>query len=119
MKKFSAIISALVLVLFLASCVSSTRVSFYSNVEGAEVYVDGELIGNTPVTVKMSNAIWEWPDITIKKDGYEEIKDVQLAKELKVPNAVLGVLVNEFALLWVWGPKKVQHYNLVRTGKDL
>ena len=41
-------VASLLLLVFLTSCVSSTRVSFNTDVEGAEVYVDGELIGTTP-----------------------------------------------------------------------
>ena len=42
-SKLIAFLMLLVFVLGVSGCVSSTRVTFYTDEEGAEVYVDGEL----------------------------------------------------------------------------
>ena len=60
-KVLTVIVSALLLFSFV-SCVTSTNVTFYSDVEETEVYVDGQLIGTTPTTTKLSNAIWNDPN---------------------------------------------------------
>ncbi len=104
-------VASLLLLVFLTSCVSSTRVSFNTDVEGAEVYVDGELIGTTPTQKKLSNAIWEDPDVLIKKDGYKDLR-TSVYQEMKPVNLVCGLLLWWPSLLYVYGPKKAQHYIL-------
>lgn len=64
----------------------STTVHFNATVdgepiEGAKVYVDGQLIGETPTTAKLSNAVWEDPDIKITADGYRQL-NTGLKKEI-------------------------------------
>ena len=45
LKKIGASVTAgILLVIFCASCVTQTRVNFLTDVDGAEVYVDGEKI---------------------------------------------------------------------------
>lgn len=110
-RNLTILISAL-LIFSALGCVSSTNVTFDStNTENAEVYVDGELIGSTPATAKLSNAIWEDPTITIKKDGYKTL-NTSLQKEVKTPNIVLGILLNWPAFLWCYGPKQNQNFIL-------
>ncbi len=116
MKKITLLTVLILASLSLTSCLS-TKVTFNSNVEGADVYVDGEHIGKTPVTEKIGNGIWNWPDITVKKAGYKSIKDVQLKKEVKVPTLVLGILF-EYPLLWVYGPCPQQYFVLEEETKQ-
>lgn len=101
----------LLLVSFLSGCVSSTRVSFATDEDGAEVYVDGELIGTTPVEAKLSNAIWDDPDVLIRKDGFKDLR-TGVDKEIKAVNLVCGILLWWPSLLYVSGPKERQHYIL-------
>ena len=109
-KVLTAII-ALVLILGLAGCVTSTNVTFYSDVEDVEVYVDGQLIGSTPATTKLSNAVWNDPTITLKKEGFKTLT-TGLQKEVKGVNIVLGLLVDWPAFLWCYGPKATQNFML-------
>jgi hypothetical protein len=71
----------------LSSCVTSTNVRFETNEPGAQVMIDGENIGTTPTQVKMSNAIWEDPDVLIKKEGFKDLR-LGLDKEVKGVNLV-------------------------------
>lgn len=109
------IIAIVCLVFFLglsfSSCVTSTNVRFESDVEGATVLVDGEDIGTTPVQHKLSNAIWEDPDVVLKKDGYKD-QTFSVKKEVKMVNLVCGLILWWPSLLWVYGPKKVQSFSL-------
>lgn len=104
-------VAVLLLLVSLAGCVSSTKVTFATDVDGAEVYVDGELVGTTPVQTKLSNAIWEDPDVLIRKDGYKDLHS-SVNKELKTVNLVCGILLWWPSLLYVSGPKKTQNYIL-------
>lgn len=110
--KIGAILLSILLVLTFASCVTSSNVTFYTDVDGAEVYVDGVLIGTTPATAKLSNAIWDDPTITIKKEGYKPL-NTGLQKEAKTVNIVLGVIVDWPAFLFCYGPKESQNFMLV------
>ena len=109
--KIIAVLLLAVMVMGVCGCVSSTNVTFNTETEGAEVYVDGELIGTTPATAKLSNAIWNDPDILIKQAGYKDLR-TGVKKEVKGANVALGLTVNWAALLWVYGPKKVQNFVL-------
>ena len=109
--KIIAVLLLAVMVMGVCGCVSSTNVTFNTETEGAEVYVDGELIGTTPTTAKLSNAIWDDPDILIKQAGYKDLR-TGVKKEVKGANVALGLTVNWAALLWVYGPKKVQNFVL-------
>lgn len=110
-NKFIAFMVAFSLMVLLASCVTSTAVNFDTDVQGAEVYVDGSLIGTTPTSTKMSNAIWEDPDVVLKKEGYKTTH-VPLAKEVKTVNLVAGLVIWWPSLLWVYGPKANQNFML-------
>lgn len=110
-KVISAFLILVILMSIISSCVTKTNVTFNTDVEGADVYVDGEYIGKTPITKKMSNAVWEDPDILIKKDGYQDMQ-LSVKKEVKTVNLVCGILLWWPSLLWVHGPKAQQHYLL-------
>lgn len=115
MKTKSKVITFSVLILLLlclVGCVSSTNVTFYADADNTEVYVDGQYIGTTPMTVKLSNAIWDDPIITLKKDGYKTTVG-SLNKEVKAVNVILGVCLDWPAFLWCYGPKSYQYYMLV------
>lgn len=103
-KTFTSFTAGLLLLAMFSSCVSSTRVNFNTD-------VDGEEIGTTPAQIKLSNAIWENPDVVIKKDGYKDLY-TDLNKEVKGVNLVCGLLLWTPSLLFVYGPKKSQHYML-------
>lgn len=110
-KRNLTILISTILIFSALGCVSSTNVTFYTDAQEAEVYVDGELIGSTPATAKLSNGIWNDPTITIKKDGYKTL-NTSLQKEVKTPNIVLGILLNWPAFLWCYGPKRNQNFIL-------
>ena len=84
---------------------------FETNEPGAQVMIDGENIGITPTQVKMSNAIWEDPDVLIKKEGFKDLR-LGLDKEVKGVNLVCGLILWWPSLLWVYGPEKNQYFEL-------
>ena len=111
MKKITKLSAILLFLVLVTSCVSSTRVVINSNVEGATVYIDGVEVGTTPVEVQLSNAIWEDPDIVLKKEGYHDLQ-THLYKETKSTNLICGLLLFWPSLLYVQGPKPIQNFIL-------
>ena len=94
----------LVIVSFLFSgCVSATNVTFYTDPEGADVYVDGKLVGESPTRKRMSNAVWANPRVRVEAEGYKP-RSTRVDKEVKAANLALGLLLWWPALLWVQGP---------------
>ena len=112
MKKAVSVFLVLAILLpMVSSCVTKTKVTFNTDVTGADVYVDGEYIGKTPATKKLSNAVWEDPEIVIKKEGYRDMR-TGVKKEVKAVNLIFGVILWWPSFLWVHGPKSQQHYVL-------
>lgn len=71
MKKLAIAAAA---VLMLSGCATVFKgndqaVNFQSEPAGAEVYIDGKLMGMTPVTLKLRKNAYD--SIMIKKDGYQ------------------------------------------------
>lgn len=110
MKRALAVVLAAVI--FLSGCITRTNVSFRTSEPGAEVYLDHELIGITPLKHRISNGIWEDPDVLIRKAGYRDIS-TQLDKEIKAVNLIFGVLGWFPSFLWVYGPDSTQSYTLI------
>lgn len=110
-KKTSTLFVIISALITLNSCVSSTRVVINSKPSNADVYEDGQYVGKTPVSLNISNLVWNSPDITISKDGYTSMP-VTLKKEEKITNCVIGYFFNIFAFLWCYGPKENQNFVL-------
>ncbi|WP_294428642.1 hypothetical protein [uncultured Treponema sp.] len=112
-KIFADIIACFIILVFLSSCVTETSVYFTSDesADGATLYIDGRTYGTIPTQVRLSNAVWENPDILLKKEGYRDLH-TDLKKEIKGVNLVCGLLLWWPSLLWVYGPKPFQYYNL-------
>jgi hypothetical protein len=110
MKRLLLVVLALVVLL--SGCVTNTMVRFNSSEPGTELYIDNQLVGTTPHTEQLSNAVWEDPVIVYRKAGYQEIMTT-LDKEVKMVNLVCGILLWWPSLLWVYGPEPVQNVTLV------
>ena len=110
-KKTSTLFVIISALITLNSCVSSTRVVINSKPSNADVYEDGQYVGKTPVSLNISNLVWDSPDITISKDGYTSMP-VTLKKEAKITNLVIGYVINVFAFLWCYGPTENQNFVL-------
>lgn len=111
MKKIVPIICLLTTIMSWTGCVTSTKVSIYTDVEGADVFIDNKKIGQTPIIkYKMKNIAWEDEVIIIRKEGYEEVNRY-MYKEIKWWNAITGYFFL-IPLIWSYGPKPEQHYLL-------
>ncbi|MBT3393604.1 MAG: PEGA domain-containing protein [Waddliaceae bacterium] len=72
-KKLSAVCAVLAVVVMTTSFASIIKgtdqtITFESNIDGAEVYIDGLLFGKTPFAVNLKKN--KYSSIMVKKDGY-------------------------------------------------
>lgn len=95
------------------SCVTSTKVTFNTNAEPATLIIDGENKGQTPVTVRMSNGIWNDYEVILKRDGYFDMR-TSVKKNIKPVNLVFGAFLWTPSLLWVYGPKDYQYFEMTK-----
>jgi hypothetical protein len=106
MKKMITVL--LIATLFLGGCATMVRIE--TEVPDAKVKLNGQLVGSTPVTRSLSDAIWENYDVVIEKDGYKTFRG-RLNKEFKVGTFIGGLFVWPL-LLWTYGPEPYQTFEL-------
>jgi hypothetical protein len=94
----------------LSGCVMNTMVTIDSQPQGAEVFIDGKPVGETPTQTRLSNAAWEDPIVRLTKEGHRTVVD-DLDKEIKIFNGIVGFFWWP-TWLWVWGPDNIQYYYL-------
>ena len=113
-KIFVKAISVVMILSFFSACATSTMVTVFTNeangkpVNDATVSLNGQIVGQTPnVRVRVSNFVGTNSELTVSKEGYDTVR-TEVVKEVKSKNVVLGILMNFFAWLWVYGPKPNQ-----------
>ncbi len=115
MNRKSCIALVLLVLVVFSSCVTKTKVSFTTDIPGAEVIIDGESIGQTPCTAEITNAVWEDQEVIVRKNGLKDYK-TELKKEPKIINIITGVLLAPVTLyiplLWCYGPEETQYFEL-------
>ncbi len=94
--------------ILLASC--STSVYISSEPAGADVEINGQTMGRTPVTISLSDFDLSFYRLTLSKTGYRD-KTVALQKELK-PGAFIGGFIVWPFWLWCYGPMDTYRYRL-------
>ena len=99
---------------FLSSC--STSVQIASEPQGADVEINGQAQGKTPLSITLSDLDWTQYNVTLRKLGYQD-KTVVLEKELKAGPFIGGFFIWPF---WVWcyGPMDNYNFQLIpKTGQ--
>ncbi len=98
------------LIAFMSSCASTTLIT--TDPPGAEVYVNDEYLGRSPVVYEDERIVFSDNVVRIKKEGYEELTDYFSRDE--VPN--VGAIVGGFFVwpIWLWALeyKPEHHYKL-------
>ncbi len=113
MKKFLVL---LLLVSFVfASCVTPLVVN--SNVKGADVYLDGVNVGQTPLVTDIPSFAWYDPIVRIEMEGYETFEG-RLDKDVRILHVVFGAIfvaslpISVPLLLNCYGPVEEQMFEL-------
>lgn len=94
MKKFTSIILIFFLFLLTSSCATlfkgnSSKLDLNSNPQGAQVYVNGGYMGDTPVRLKLVSK--NTYSIEFRKEGYKT-KTVNITNKVGVGWVILDVL---------------------------
>jgi PEGA domain len=73
---------AIVLLCFLTCACAANQAAFISEPAGAQVYVNGELIGTTPCELDYRSNSGDAYEIVIQKDGFETVSHTFKADEV-------------------------------------
>lgn len=85
-------IAACVALIGLSGCASQTRINSFP--PGAEVLVDGRLVGVTPAVFKESST-WNWSEhlLTLRRPGYATLSIPIAASRVDVAKLVMALLI--------------------------
>jgi len=111
MNKSKKVISfSLAVVILFASCSSSTMI--VSNPSNAKLYVDGEMVGQTPYRHTDTKIVGSTIDIRIEKEGFKPlITDITKNEEADI-GAIIGGLFVWIPFLWALKYSPSHTYNL-------
>ena len=111
-----SVIGLIVLVSFITtSCATMVRID--SNVKDASVSINHEKIGQTPATTKLSDFVFNSYTVSVEKEGYLPYVG-PIKKEVKIV-PVLFCWVYLVPLLWSYGPKPSQYFELSPVGSTV
>ena len=117
MKKLIIKFIALILsTSFLLSGCASTTV-FQTSPSGAKLYINDELVGNTPYTYSDTKIVVTTTIVRIKADGYEDFNYVLKRNEEANVGAIIGGIFVLFPFLWVMDYKPIHSFELVPLNK--
>lgn len=109
-QKQSFMAAFLAVLLFMASCSSTTLISSYPS--GAKIYINDEFVGVTPYKYKDTKIVGSRNYVTLKKEGYEELQtSFSRTEELSV-GALIGGLFVTIPFLWIMQYKDTHNYEL-------
>ncbi len=111
MNKSKKVISfSLAVVILFTSCSSSTMI--VSNPSNAKLYVDGEMVGQTPYRHTDTKIVGSTIDIRIEKEGFKPlITDITKNEEADI-GAIIGGLFVWVPFLWTLKYSPSHTYNL-------
>lgn len=108
LKLFSIVLSSAIL---FTSCSSTTMISAV-NTDNAKVYINNEYKGVTPYKQKDARIVGSTIDVTLKKEGFEDLNS-SITKDEKVKvGAIIGGLFFLFPFLWTMGYDKTHQYEM-------
>jgi len=102
--------------LFFTSCASTTTI--LSRPPGAKVFINGEYIGETPVSYTDTKVAFSTNHVTIEKEGYENFHTYFTRSEEPEVGAIIASFFTFFIpLLWVAKYKPSRTYDLIPLGE--
>lgn len=107
-QKITIAFYLLPLAFLLASCTSSTRIT--SEPPGADVFIDGQLVGETPFVHEDAKISFSSTTVTLRKEGYEDLHAVIRKDEDIDPGAIVGGIFFQWPFIWTFGYLPDHHY---------
>ncbi len=113
MKKLTLKFLALILVtaILFSGCASTTV--FQTTPSGAKIYMNEELVGNTPYTYSDTKIVGTTTLVKIKAEGYEDFNYVLKRNEEANVGAIIGGILVLVPFLWVMDYKPMHNFELV------
>lgn len=102
--------------IILASCSSTTMI--VSNPPNAKLYIDGELVGETPYNHCDSKIVGNILNIKIEKEGYKPLITSITKNEEADIGAIIGGLFLFFPYLWTLKYSPIHTYGLLPITAD-
>jgi len=114
MKSISPTLRALSIfcaaLMFLSSCASTTLIQSEPN--GANLYLDGMKVGETPYTHSDTKIVGATTTIKMKKEGYKDLDAIMSRNEKLLVGALIGGLFVWIPFLWIMGYDENRTYEL-------
>lgn len=107
-KSFAVVTAAAIL---FSSCSSHTLITT-TPVEGAKVYLNGELVGTTPYDHTDTRIVGSSTNIRLVKEGYETINTTMTRDEEADVGAIIGGCFFLVPFLWTLKYKPMHVYEL-------
>jgi hypothetical protein len=101
--------------ILLSSCASTTV--FQTSPSGAKLYLNDELVGNTPYTYSDTKIVGTTTIVKIKAEGYEDFNYVLKRNEEANVGAIIGGILVLVPFLWVMDYKPMHNFELVPLKK--
>jgi hypothetical protein len=121
MKKFTVktrtISAFLAAIILFSSCASTTLIE--SIPSGGDLYLDGELVGETPYSMTDTKIIGTCTSVRIEKENYNRFYNTICRTEEADPGAIIGGIFFWFPFLWAMKYKPTHFYKLQpKEGND-
>ena len=108
-----AVCMVLIAAFVVTGCASSTLIR--SVPPGAKVYVDGQYLGQSPVTHRDSAPLWTTKTVTLKLDGYGDQSGTIRKENLRV-GPLIGCILVYVPCLWLTGYPDQYTFTLDQNG---
>lgn len=106
----------LVASIMLSSCASTTLIQ--STPDEAKVYLNDELVGKTPYSMRDKKIVGTRTDVRIEKEGYETFYTTIRRNEEVSAGAIVGGILFVLPYLWIMKYKPTHTYELKPTNGD-
>ena len=111
MKTNNTLFGILIIALFtLISCTSSTRIT--TEPPGATVYIDGQMVGETPYLHEDSKVSFSKINLELKMEGYRDFNTIIIKDEEVQADAIVGGIFFFWPFIWTMGYLPNHHYEL-------
>lgn len=108
--KIRTISTILAFIVLFSSCASTTLIQ--SIPSGAELYLDGEIVGNTPYSMTDTKIIGTCTSVRIEKESFNNFYGTICRNEEVDPGAIIGGIFFWFPFLWAMKYKPTHFYKL-------